>query len=156
MAASSIRWHPNNLDTVDAAILKTNSIISNRAKILTFIKMNCTKLLIQFPELEALPDIDLCNRYQFSRKFNKVVVIISTLYDTYLPYSLYGPPILPVIISALTSLILFSTNYVTNEFIIQWLELAVVLCGFLIIILHYFFPDFDGTLAAKFSSLKNF
>ncbi len=65
MAAYSIRWHPNNLDTVDAAILKTNSIISNRAKILTFIKMNCTKLLIQFPELEALPDIDLCNRYQF-------------------------------------------------------------------------------------------
>lgn len=88
MAAYSMGLHHDYLNKVDAAIVKASSIIFNRSKILDSIRKNCTQLLVQFPELEVLPAMDLCDSYRFSIKFSKVVVIISTLYDTYLPYGL--------------------------------------------------------------------
>jgi len=49
-----------------------------------------------------LGDVELCHNYDISIKLERVAVILSILYDTYLPYGLYGPPLIPNIIISIT------------------------------------------------------
>ncbi len=86
--------------------------------------------------------MNVCVNFNLSLKIGKVVLLLSTLFNARIPYGLYGPPLLPVIITVITSGILFYTNFTDSEWRISLLESLSILAGYSIIFCHYLFPGF--------------
>jgi len=78
-----------------------------------------------------------------------VTLFLSTLYDTYLPFALYGPPILPVVVMGFTTVLLLFVNFTSNALVIQILESSLILAGFVMIHLQRSFPNFDDYLSSQ-------
>ncbi len=115
----------------------------NQSKIYEYVMTHCSQLLHYYPEFEIFAKVNVCVNFNLSLKIGKVVLLLSTLFNTCIPYGLYGPPLLPVIITGITSGILFYTNFTDSEWRISVLESFSILSGYSIIFCHYLFPGFD-------------
>ncbi|CAF3672808.1 unnamed protein product [Rotaria socialis] len=139
---------------VSQAVVNFNSFKRNRSNIFQYIMVNCSQLLHEYPQFYIFPHVDLCTNYNLSLMIGKMAVLLSTLFNTYLPYGLYGPPLIPVIIMAVASSLLFYTNFTNNEWDIAVLESLSIVAGYLLIIFHYAFPNFDQRLSAIYIQVK--
>jgi hypothetical protein len=54
------------------------------------------------PDIEIFGEVEICYSYDTSLILGKLTLFLSTLYDTYLPFALYGPSILPVVVMGTT------------------------------------------------------
>lgn len=139
----------------DETLTRINSLKNNQLKIYDYFKLNCSDLFVQYPDLEIFNEVEICYNYQTSLILGKVTLFLSTLYDTYLPYALYGPPIIPVVVMGFTSVFLLFINFTSNAFIIQILESTLIVAGFVMIHhLQWAFPNFDVYLNRQCSKLK--
>ncbi|CAF1648798.1 unnamed protein product [Didymodactylos carnosus] len=135
-------------------MLRADKFNRNRSKIFQYTESNCSKIFDEYPEFDIFLQIELCQNYDMSLKIGKIVVMLSSLYDTYLPYGLYGPPLLPVIIMGITSFFLFYANLINDQWTMQILELTLIIAGFGMIIGQYVVPNFDTYLKNKYLKVK--
>jgi hypothetical protein len=81
---------------------------------------------------------------------------ISGLYNTYLPYALYGPPILPVLIMIIMSFILWITSFTTDEWLVHVIESTSVIAGFVMIIGQCIIAEYGDQLKVQYENIKTF
>ena len=106
--------------------------------------------------MDLLADMEICDRNDLIIKTSKIICLISVLLNTYMPYRLYGPPALPIFISATSSLIIFMSNYTRDGIVVLILESCTVLAGFCIILGHLFFPNLDEYLKVAYLKMQRY
>jgi hypothetical protein len=72
----------------------------------------------------------------------------------FLPFALYGPPLAPVIIMSVTSIIIFFTNFTSNPIAIMILESSLVIAGYLILYIRCVASNLDDHIATYWSEVK--
>jgi hypothetical protein len=65
----------------------------NKPKIYSYIEKNCSKLLYLHPEYYNFPHVNICYNKDGSMTFAKFSILLPTLYNSYLPYALFCPPL---------------------------------------------------------------
>lgn len=140
---------------VENALIRLNKLNQNKSKIFNYIHSNCSNLILEYPEFALFPQIDLCGQYGLSLEIAKIVVFLSSIYNTILPFMLYGPPILPVIIVSFTSLIMFLCSYTNDYSMVLQSEFITVVAGYLIILTEVVAPNFDDFLKRKYQELRH-
>lgn len=131
-----------------------NSFISNRSVIYEYIIVNCPEVMVHYPIFNQFPIIQLCSNYDFSMKLGKITTILTTLFDTFLPYALYGPPIVPVVIMCISSIIIFYTNFTSDPLTIMILEASLAIAGYLMIFIQCIAPDLDERIVHCWLKVK--
>ncbi|CAF3091076.1 unnamed protein product [Rotaria sp. Silwood2] len=76
------------------------------------------------------------------------------LFNTVLPFALYGPPVAPVIIMCSTSIRIFVANFINNVLIIMILESTSILAGYVMIFIPCTAPKFEEHLLNWWSKFK--
>jgi len=71
-------------------------------------------------------DIDLCSRYDLSLKLVRLAIILSILYNIYLPYVLFG------------STLLYNINFSNDGETLHILEIILYSIGFVMLVIHAF------------------
>lgn len=131
-------------------LIRLKRFKENQSKIFHYVLNHCFQWIEQYLEFEIFEKIDVCANFDLSLKMGKVALLLSTLFNTCVPYGLYGPPLLPVIITGTTSSIIFYTNFTDSEWQISLVESLSILAGYLLIAGHYLFPNFDDYLKTQF------
>ncbi|CAF4890676.1 unnamed protein product [Rotaria socialis] len=121
---------------IDEAMLRLDLRKQNRSKILENVKSNCSQLIVEYPEFNVYPQINLCSDYDLSSKLVKLTIILSTLYNIYLFYMLYRSILLSIIIMGISSTFLFNMNFFNNGQILHFLDVTLVFIGFVLIVGH--------------------
>ncbi|CAF3410651.1 unnamed protein product, partial [Rotaria socialis] len=121
---------------IDEAMLRLDLRKQNRLKILENVKSNCSQLIVEYPEFNVYPQINLCSDYDLSSKLVKLTIILSTLYNIYLFYMLYRSILLSIIIMGISSTFLFNMNFFNNGQILHFLDVTLVFIGFVLIVGH--------------------
>ena len=81
-------------------------------------------------------------------------ILLSTLYNSYLPYALYGPPVLPVIVMIVTSLVLWFVNFEEDMHVVRVMELTSILGGYMMIVGQCLMAHFDGRIEYYWRKLR--
>ncbi len=125
-----------HLKQLDKAMLRLDSFKQNRSIILEYIKLNCSQLIIEYPEFYMDPKIDLCSRYDLSLKLINFAIILSTSFTGYLLYALFDSFLLSSIIIGISLIFLFtcSTNFSNDGQTVYILELILVFIDFAIML----------------------
>ncbi|CAF2105310.1 unnamed protein product [Rotaria magnacalcarata] len=140
---------------LDWAMLRLDSFKQNRSKIFEYIRSNCSQLIVEYPEFYTFPQAELCDRYGFSLKLGKTVVVLSILYDIYLLNGLYNAHRLVIIIMGIMSTLVFYINVISDEWTVELLGSILTLLGFIMIIGQYLFPNFDEHVKKQWLKLNN-
>ncbi|CAF3598975.1 unnamed protein product [Rotaria socialis] len=112
------------------------------------------KFSMNTPQFDISLQLELCQIYDKSLKISKIAVLLSTLYNIYFPYVLYRSSILPVIMMAIVSSVLFFTNWTRDSFSVQVIGASLVTVGFLMIIGQYVLPNLDVHLSNLTSKIR--
>jgi hypothetical protein len=83
-------------------------------------------------------DIDLCSRYDLSLKLVRLAIILSILYNIYLPYVLFGSTLLPTILMGISSTLLYNINFSNDGETLHILEIILCSIGFVMLVIHAF------------------
>ncbi len=125
----------------------------NLFKIYRYVTLNCSQLLIEYPEFMLFVQLDLCKTYNESLILGKLSLFLSTLFNTYLPYGLYRPPVLPIIVTGFTTGALFYTNFTDDQWRISIIESISIFAGYSIIVGHLLLPNFDRYFRMIYSTI---
>lgn len=129
----SIGLSDRNYAQVNELLSHTHQLNYQKERIYSLIMNNCSMLFEEFSELRSFPNLNLCQQKDQSVLLMKLTIGLSTLYNTYWPYALYGPPALPVVILIIASFILGCTQFFENIFAIRLIELTSIMAGFAMI-----------------------
>ncbi|CAM4819771.1 unnamed protein product [Rotaria magnacalcarata] len=140
---------------LDKLVLNMNMLNFNETKIYFYVQMNCSKLLELYPEFHDFYNLKICQSQEYVMTLGKFSILLSTLYNTYLSYALYGPPAFPVILMILTSLVLSYTSLIKDEWTIKLFELASIMAGFMMIIGQCMLAYFGDWFKYQYSLAKN-
>lgn len=135
--------HSENLDT---ALLRLDLTKQNRSKIFEYIKSNCSQLMIEYPEFDTFPKVELCHGYHLGMNFGKLVIVFSTFYNVYLLYRLYSVHRLSTVIIGILSTFLLYVKFINDQWILQLVESTMVSIGFSIVIGHYVLSTYSKDL----------
>ncbi|CAM4938299.1 unnamed protein product [Rotaria socialis] len=122
----------------------------DKINIYFYIQSNCSQLLKLYPEFEDFPKLELCKSQENSIILGKVAILLSVIYDSFLPYALYGPPLLPVILMIITSLLLFGTNFLNDQGTIIVIESKSIIAGYLMIVGQCVFARYGDKLKYQY------
>ena len=134
-------------EEMDQMLLNIKTLNANKLYIDSYLKINSAKVFDLYPELLHFLKYDICVDQSFSIMLGKISLVLSTSYNIILPFILYGPPLLPILIMISISIFLLFVNFVKDESLIQLLEFVSILGGFGMIFSKQIFPDFDMQLA---------
>jgi hypothetical protein len=147
LAAFSIGIYYKSVEDVDKMFkMRLHSLNVNKTHILNQMKENCSNVIQIYPQLQNYEKIDFCELYNLSMKLGIGVVMLSTLYDAFLPYALYGFPTLPIMIMSFTSMVIFLINFTMDNMHIQLSESCMLIAGYVMIFAQCAFPDFDDKI----------
>ena len=65
----------------EKALLRLDLIKQNRTKLWEHIKLNCSTLLIEYPEFDTFPKVNLCYGYHLAMSLGKLMIVFSTFYN---------------------------------------------------------------------------
>ncbi|CAF1933452.1 unnamed protein product [Rotaria magnacalcarata] len=131
---------------INEAMLRLDLRKQNRSKILENVKSNCSQLIVEYPEFNVYPQINLCSDYDLSSKLVKLTIILSKLYNIYLFYMLYRSILLSIIIMGISSTFLFNMNFFNNGQILHFLDVTLVFIGFVLIVGHILLTNSNNQL----------
>ncbi len=141
--------HSNEVDKV---ILQLDVYKRNRSEIYRYITLNCSQLLIEYPEFMIFSQVDLCQSYYFALTLGKMMLLSSILYYIYLLYFLYNPSVLLLISTGISSAFPFLSSFINNVFIFPLFESTVILTGYIVIVVHSLLPNFNDRMTKTCSS----
>ncbi|CAF1659272.1 unnamed protein product [Rotaria magnacalcarata] len=106
----------NRINTeTNKTMVNMKKLNGNKVNIYFYIQNNCSQLLKLYPEFEDFPKLELCKSQENSIILGKVAILLSVVYDSFLPYALYGP--LSKDYDLYTSL-----NVLHEKFVYQYME----------------------------------
>lgn len=154
MGGASVGAFLQYQEGMETAMIRLDTLKRNKLKVYDYIKSNCTQLLVEYPEFNLFPTIDLCAQYGLAIKFGKFVIFLSSLYNIFLPFLLYGPPLIPVILTSFGAIFVFVCSNTSNHSIVFLSEMTTILVGFFLINIQFLVPDLDETLERKYQHLR--
>jgi hypothetical protein len=92
IALFSIELYQGSRQQLNIIMLRADRFNRKRSKIFHYIESTCSKIFDDYPEFDRFLQFKLRENYHISFTLGKIAGILSALYDTYLPYGLYGPP----------------------------------------------------------------
>ncbi|CAF1533503.1 unnamed protein product [Rotaria sordida] len=136
--------------------IQFDTFISNKSLVYEYINVNvnCPEVMIHYPIFEQFPKIKLFANCDYSIEFGKCVAMLSALYDTLLPFVLYGLPIVPFVIICITSIVIFYMNFTSDILIIMILEISLILAGYIIIFIRRTIPKLDENIVNCWLKVK--
>ncbi|CAF1515136.1 unnamed protein product [Rotaria magnacalcarata] len=143
LATLSIGLYVGGSTEIDKKNIRFDSFMSNRSLIYEYIKVNCSEVPMHYPIFDEFPTIQLCPNHDSSILLGKIATVLSTLFDTLLPFALYGPPIAPVVIMCITSGIIFYINFTSSPLQIMIIESSMIFAGYLLIFVQCVAPNLD-------------
>ncbi|CAF1417274.1 unnamed protein product [Rotaria sp. Silwood1] len=154
LAVLSIGIHISRTEEKHKINVQFDGFNSNKSSIYQYINMTYPEEIIHYPIFEQFSKIKLCENYHYSIEFGKFVAILSTFYDTLLPFVLYGLPIAPFIIMCITSIVIFCINFTSDIVIIMILEISLILTGYIIIFIRCTIPKLDDNIVNCWLKVK--
>lgn len=144
---SSYSWGMlSQTDTNEKLMLNIRTLNLNKNKIYDYVKINCTELIHAYPEFLDFRQINICWERNGPLLLGKISILLSTLYNTYLPYALYGPPIMPILVMFIACSILWSTSFIEDPWTITAIEFSSIIAGYVMIITQCLIAHVDNRL----------
>lgn len=121
----------------------------NKEKNYSYIEINCSELMYFYHEFYEFSNVQICPMKEGPMKLAKISILLSTLFNSILPYALYGPPLMPVIIITIISPILWYTNFTEDEWTIKLMESTSILAGYAMIVGQCVIAHFGNSFTCR-------
>lgn len=133
-------------EEVDTALLRLDLSKQNRTKLWEHIKLNCSNLLIEYPEFDTFPRVELCYDYHLAMNLGKLMIVFSTFYHICLLYRLHGAHRLSTVIMGILSAFFFYVKFINDQWMLILVESILISVGFSIIFGHYAISSYNNNL----------